>query len=497
MTRLTIGAVDLGAESGRVARVDFDGSRMELSVVRRFLHTPREIKGRSHWNLGHLWSEIETGLAELGQSTPVRSVGVDTFGVDYGLINRAGEILEDPVTYRESARRDAFDRVIAQVGHEHLYDHTGTQVAPINTLFALIAERDLRPELLREAASLLMLADVFHRKLSGSAVTERTAVSTSGIYDMANDDWAWNLIDELDLPRHLFPEVAHPGTQLGQIRGDLATGGLKGTEVILPAAHDTASAVASIPGVDKNCLFISSGTWSLVGVMSPRPVINPLTLKYNLTNEAGYPDNIRLLRNVMGLWMVQECRRVWSEEGDTRDYQELMELAAKEPALLSIVDPADNAFLPAGDMPRRIQEYCNAAGYPVPQTKAQIVRTIIDSLALSYRIAAEDIREASGIEISKIRVVGGGVNNTLLQQATADATGLPVTIGASEATVLGNAMVQLIALGEIKDLHEGWQVISGTVEEKTYLPHQPERYDEAASAFRHLQSQVANNRPSS
>lgn len=496
MTRLTLGAIDLGAESGRVARIDFDGSRLDLSVVRRFLHTPSERNGRSHWNMDHLWSEIRAGLVELGQAATIRSVGVDTFGVDYGLFGATGELLEDPVTYREAARRDAFDRVVGELGQEALYHHTGTQVAPINTIFGLVAERDLRPELLREASYLLMMADVFHHKLSGSVVTERSAVSTSGMYDMATDQWAFGLIDQLNIPRHLFPEVARSGTQLGNVIGDLATSGLTNTQVILPAAHDTASAVVGIPGGDKNCLYISSGTWSLVGVISPTPVISSDTFRFNLTNEAGYPDNIRLLRNVMGLWMVQECRRAWADEGDTLDYSALMELAAKEPALVSIVDPADNAFLAAGDMPRRIQEYAKAAGYPVPESKAAIIRTIIDSLALSYRIAAEDIHEATGIAITEVRVVGGGVNNTLLQQATADATGLPVITGATEATVLGNALVQLISLGEIANLEEGWKVISNTVSETTYLPHSPDRYTQMASAFRNLQTQVAKKRSS-
>jgi rhamnulokinase len=307
---------------------------------------------------------------------------------------------------------------------------------------------------------------------------------------MAKDSWAFGLIDQLNLPRHLLPEVAEPGTRLGRVIGDLAAAGLSKTEVIMPAAHDTASAVASIPGVDKNCLYVSSGTWSLVGVITPQPVITAETLRFNLTNEAGYPNNIRVLRNLMGLWPVQECRRVWAEEGDSWDYAELMDMAAKEPALVSIFDPADTAFLSPGNMPRRIQDYCKAAGFPVPHTKALIVRTIIDSLALSYRIAAEDIQLATGVSVNEIRVVGGGVNNTLLQQATADATGLPVIAGSAEATVLGNAMIQLISLGEIADLEQGWQVIAATVSEKTYLPHEPERYTAMAQAFRNLQAAV-------
>jgi rhamnulokinase len=259
----------------------------------------------------------------------------------------------------------------------------------------------------------------------------------------------------------------------------------------LPAAHDTASAVVSIPDVDKNCMFISSGTWSLVGVITPLPVITADTLRFNLTNEAGYPNNIRLLRNVMGLWMLQECRRAWAESGDSKDYADLVEFAAREPALRSLVDPADNAFLSPGGMPGRIQEYCRAAGYPVPETQAQIVRTIIDSLAMSYRIAAEDLAEASGQKIDSIRVVGGGVNNTLLQQATADATGLPVITGASEATVLGNAVVQLMALGEIDTIEEAWKVVSASVQERTYVPRNSEKYADLGKEFRALSATLA------
>ncbi len=491
MTALTVGAIDLGAESGRVARVDFDGSSLGLTVIRRFTHKPGKRNGRLHWNFDFLWSEISAGLRDLGETATVTSVGVDTFGVDYGLFDSAGNLMEDPLAYREAARGEAFTRVVATVGRDVLYQRTGSQVAPINTLFALAADQALRPELLRDASYFLMLADVFHRKLSGSNVTEYTMVSTSGMYDMARGDWAWDLIDELSLPRHLFPEVAQPGAVLGNVVGDLASGGLAKTHVILPAAHDTASAVVSIPDVDKNCMFISSGTWSLVGVITPLPVITADTLRFNLTNEAGYPNNIRLLRNVMGLWMLQECRRAWAESGDSKDYADLVEFAAREPALRSLVDPADNAFLSPGGMPGRIQEYCRAAGYPVPETQAQIVRTIIDSLAMSYRIAAEDLAEASGQKIDSIRVVGGGVNNTLLQQATADATGLPVITGASEATVLGNAVVQLMALGEIDTIEEAWKVVSASVQERTYVPRNSEKYADLGKEFRALSATLA------
>ena len=488
--RLTIAATDLGAESGRVARVDFDGSSLDLSVVRRFPHQPTERNGRLQWNFEFLWSEIAAGLSELGDDTMVTSVGVDTFGVDYGLFDSAGDLIEDPLAYREAVRGEAFERVVESVGREELYRHTGTQVAPINTLFALAADAELRPKLLKEASYFLMLADIFHRKLAGSTVTEYTMVSTSGMYDMARREWAWDLIDSLALPRHLFPEVVKPGTKLGKIVGELGTGGLSATEVIMPAAHDTASAVVSIPNVDQNCMWISSGTWSLVGVITPSPVINTDTFLMNLTNEGGFPENIRLLRNLMGLWMLQECRRTWASQGETFEYSELQELARKEPAVRSLVDPTDNTFLAPGNMPQRIQEYCQAAGYPVPETPAQIVRTIIDSLAMSYRITVEDLQVATGMTIESVRVVGGGVNNTLLQQATADATGLPVIAGASEATVLGNAAVQLIALGELNDIHDAWRVVSASVSETTYLPENADQYQQAELKFRSLSREV-------
>jgi len=486
--------VDLGAESGRVARVTFDGHRFEVDVERRFLHSPHERDGRLHWNMAHLWSEIAAGLDQLGQQTTVRSVGVDTFGVDYGLLGSSGQLIEDPVTYRDSGRSDVFDGLVETHTREAFYRQTGTQVLPINTLFGLCAELERRPQLLRDTSSMVMLADVFHHILSGQTLTELTAVSTSGLFDMQHNRWAWDLIDTVGLPRGIFPEVVPPGTTLGRIRGELAVGGLSTTDVILPAAHDTASAVASITVEGPPSMFISSGTWSLVGVLTPKPVVTDTTYRLNLTNEAGYPNNIRLLRNLMGLWMVQECRREWESQGLAYDYADLAELAGREPALISMVDPADNAFLAPGGMPARIQAYCRDAGLPVPETPAQIVRTIVDSLAMSYRITAEDLRLASGQPIECVRVVGGGVNNALLQQATADATGLSVITGAAEATVLGNAIVQMIALGEFDGLEQAWDAVSRSVEERTYQPNNTQPYDDHAELFRGLAARVRASR---
>jgi len=489
---LSLAAVDLGAESGRVARVDFDGTSLSLDIARRFLHSPDDVAGRLRWNIPFLWSEIQQGLTTLGEATEVTSVGVDTFGVDYGLFTSSGDLIENPVTYREEPRRRAFDDVLKTHSRETLYRQTGTQVAPINTVFALAADQALRPELFTDTSHFLMLADIFHHMLAHTSATEYTMVSTSGLFDMVNKEWAWDLIDSLAIPRHIFPHIIPPGTKLGTIRGELATAGLRDTEVILPATHDTASAVVTIDQRGPASMFISSGTWSLVGVVTPTPVVTDATFALNLTNEAGYPDNIRLLRNLMGLWMVQECRRYWAEQGHTMDYAELADRAAKEQPLVSMVDPADNAFLAPGNMPRRIQDYCHQAGYPVPESPAQIIRTIIDSLAMSYRIAAEDLQSVTGQTIECVRVVGGGINNTLLQQATADATGLPVITGATEATVLGNAIVQLIALGELGSTAEGWDAIQNSIQERTYQPKNPQLYSDKAEEFRQLAKRVSS-----
>lgn len=489
---LSLAAVDLGAESGRVAHVEFDGSSLSLNIVRRFLHSPEEVAGRLRWNIPFLWSEIQQGLRSLGETTEVTSVGVDTFGVDYGLFTSTGELIENPVTYREEPRRRAFDDVLKTISPETLYRQTGTQVAPINTIFALAADQALRPELFTETSHFLMLADIFHHMLSHTTATEYTMVSTSGLFDMVEKEWAWDLIDSLAIPRHIFPNVVQPGTRLGKIRGELATGGLRDAEVIIPAAHDTASAVVTIDQRGPASMFISSGTWSLVGVVTPTPVVTDATFALNLTNEAGYPDNIRLIRNLMGLWMVQECRRYWAEQGQVMDYSELAEWAAKEKPLVSMVDPADNAFLAPGNMPQRIQDYCRQAGYAVPESPAQIIRTIIDSLAMSYRITAEDLQSVTGQSIDCVRVVGGGINNTLLQQATADATGLPVITGATEATVLGNAIVQLIALGELGSTAEGWDVIQDSIEERTYQPKNHQLYSDKAEEFLQLTKRASS-----
>ena len=370
-------------------------------------------------------------------------------------------------------------------GRDRLYRATGVQVNEINTVFALLSDARTTTRL-DAAARLLMLPDVFHHLLSGSQVTEFTAASTTGLYDVSTGRWVVDLAEELGIPARVLPDVVPPGTDLGPVVGALAEGPLAGARVVAPAAHDTASAVVATPFAEPGSLFISSGTWSLVGVEVPRPVVTPASMAANLTNEGGYAGTTRLLRNVMGLWILQECRRSWARQGVELSYAELSELAGREPALRSIVNPNARDFLSPGDMPARVQAYCSRSREPVPETPAAIARCVVDSLALSYRTTAEDIATITGAPPSALHITGGGSRNELLAQVTADATGLPVHCGPVEATSLGNAAIQLVALGELGGVADIRAVVARTADIRSWSPRPDERWEQAAARLREM-----------
>jgi rhamnulokinase len=485
----TVAAVDLGAESGRVERADFDGERLTVREVARFSHTPAPVDGILRWDLDLLTRSVSDGLAALGAGTDVASVGVDAWGVDYGLLDADGALVDAPTCYRDPRQLQAMDEALATVGRERLYRATGVQVNEINTVFALASDARTTTRLDR-AASLLMMPDVFHSLLSGARVTEATAASTTGLYDAAAGRWATGLAEELGIPARLFPEVVPAGTDLGPVTGPLGDGPLAGTRVVAPAGHDTASAVVATPLPEPGALFLSSGTWSLMGVEVPRPVVTDGSLAANLTNEGGYGGTTRLLRNVMGLWLLQECRRAWTAAGLDLSYAELTGLAGREPALVSLVNPNAREFLGRGDMPARVQAYCRRTGQPVPATPAAVTRCVVDSLAVSYRVTAEDIAAVTGTTPPAVCVTGGGARNGLLAQATADATGLPVHCGPVEATSLGNAAVQLVALGELGGVADVRAVIARTTARtadlQTHSPRPDARWEQAAALLREL-----------
>jgi rhamnulokinase len=483
--RTTVGAIDLGAESGRVASVAFDGERLELEIVHRFTHTPRDVAGVLRWDMATLDGGIKQGLAALAQGdTNVASVGVDAWGVDYGLVDANGDLVDEPTCYRDPRQVVAYKSALDLVGAQRLYHATGAQLIPINTVFALMSDAQTMPQRLDRAENLLMLPDVFHHLLSGSQVTEYSAVSTTGCYDMAAGAWATDLLDELGVPTHFLPEVVQPGTDVGPLLPEFATGHLATARVIMPPGHDTASAVVGTPLANPDGLYISSGTWSLVGLEVLRPVITDETEAKNITNEGGYAGTIRLLRNVAGLWLLQACRRIWAAQGRSYSYPELVAMAVQSEGLRSIVNPDAPAFLDGRDAPARIQAYCASTGTTVPQTVGEIVRCALDSLALSYRAVLDDLRAVTGLAVPSINIVGGGSNNTLLSQLTADATGLPVYCGPVEATALGNAAAQLVALGELADLSDIRRVIATTTNMTSYAPNpRADGWDDAYAHF--------------
>ncbi|WP_314174267.1 rhamnulokinase [Streptomyces winkii] len=455
-------AVDLGAESGRVVLGRFDGAAIGTEEVHRFANVPRrDGDGVLRWNLSRLWSEVRDGLAKAAALAdgPVDSVGVDTWGLDYGFVDAHGAILDDPVSHRDGRTRGMLAEAARLVGRDRLYADTGIQLLEVNTVFQLLADERSGTGRHRRASRMLMLPDLFHRLLSGSAVAEYTAVSTSGAYDMTRRRWAVELLSDLGIPTGVLPEVVEPGTDLGALLPEAADhSAYRRTRVVAPGSHDTASAVVSVPfeeaAAEGPAAYISSGTWSLVGVESDAPVVDEGSRRANLTNEGGVLGTIRLLRNCMGLWLLQECRNHWAREGREYGYGELVALAARAPAGRSVVNPDHRDFVEPGDMPARIREYCTRTGQPVPDGVAETVRTVLDSLALGYRMALEDLALVTGRQPAAAHIVGGGSRNALLNQLTADASGLPVLAGPVEATAVGNMLVQLLALGELADLSE-------------------------------------------
>jgi len=483
---MTVAAIDLGAESGRVATVDFDGTKLHLDVAHRFTHSPVIADGVLRWDLNTLWDEVQAGLHLLDAGdTPIASLGVDTWGVDYGLLDSDGTLVDAPTCYRDPRNVRAMKHAIDKIGAETLYNATGVQLIAINTIFSLLADLRERPGRLTSATRLLMMPDVFHHLLSGSTSTEYTVASTSGLFDMQSGRWSETLLTRLGLPFDLMPEVLPPGTDIGPLLGNY-TGSLRDCRVILPAAHDTASAVVGTPLSDPTAMFISSGTWSLAGVETANAVVTEGSRHANLTNEGGYGGTIRLLRNVMGLWILQNCRRQWAKEGLNLTYAEVADLAEQEPGLESVINPDDEDFLAPGDMPRRIQDYCQRMVIPIPQTVGAIARCVIDSLALSYRDVAEALTEVTGIAPRTINIVGGGASHALLSQLTADATGLPVRCGPVEATALGNAAVQLAALGELGGLADIRKIVAASADLVDYQPCGGYDWDSAASQLARL-----------
>ncbi len=482
-------AVDLGAESGRVLAGLFDGGRIKLEELHRFGNGPVMVGGTRRWDVLRLWSEIQEGLARAAvrYGDSIVSVGVDTWGVDYVLLSATGEMLGQPYHYRDRRTDGMLNAALSRVPKSQVFAETGLQFMEINTLFQLLAMQQTAGPLLELADRFLLMPDFFHWCLSGSQVVEFTNATTTGCFHPTNGDWSFDLLRKFGLPTHIFPEVVPPGTHLGKLRGDVARRcGLGQIDVVAPATHDTGSAVAAVPTENTgsaNWAYISSGTWSLMGVEVAQAVLGNRALEWNVTNEGGVDGTYRLLKNIMGLWLVQECRRSFERAGKSLDYARLAQLAAEAPAFRSLIDPDDASFLSPDDMPSAIQEFCREHDQRVPETEGQLVRCALESLALKYRMVLTWLEELTGTRVEVIHIVGGGTQNELLNQFTADACRRPVVTGPIEATGLGNVLVQARTSGELGTLSELRDVVRASSHLKHYHPADETAWQDATGRF--------------
>jgi rhamnulokinase len=481
----TFAAADLGAQSGRVAVGRFDGEQLSVTEVHRFANVPVRAGEVLRWDAPRLYQELVDGLrAAAREAGALDSVAVDSWGVDFGLIDHSGRLLENPVHYRDGRRARAMDAVLELVPPRELYERTGIQLMPINTVFELGAMAADGDAVLAAAETLLFMPDLVHHRLCGARTSEFTNATTSQCYDARSGAWATDLLERLGVPSRVLPEVVQPGTRLAPLVREVAEEtGLGDTQVVAVATHDTGSAVVAIPFRFEGSVFISSGTWSLVGLEVREPVITDASFAANLTNEGGVDGTYRLLRNVTGLWLVEECRRAWAQNGSEYSFAQLVELAKAATAFVSFIEPNEPAFADPGDMPARVRAFCGHTGQPEPADPGAVVRCILESLALKHAQTIDLLAAVSGAEPREIHVVGGGARNELLCHWTANAAGLPVVAGPEEATLIGNLLVQAISHGDIGSLAEARDVVRSSFPSTTYEPQDDAGWQEARDRF--------------
>lgn len=482
-------AVDLGAASGRVLLGRWDGARFALKELHRFPNGGVSVLGHLHWDVLRLWQETQAGLARYAAENdePLAGIGVDSWAVDFGLLDAQGQLLGNPYHYRDRRTDGVPEYVFERLPWPEIFARTGIQLLPFNTLYQLASMARDRAVQLAAAETLLLIPDLLGYWLTGRKAAEYTNASTTQLLDCHTRTWATDIMTRLQLPGDLLPPLVVAGTQLGELRSEVVAGtGLTGSvPVFVPGTHDTASAVAAVPGLDEHSAYISSGTWSLVGLELPGPLVNDAALAANVTNEGGVFGTIRLLKNVAGLWLVQECRRQWQREGRHHSWDELQALAHSAPPLHSLIDPDATDFLHPDNMPATILAYCRRHGEPVPADIGAIVRCCLESVALKYRSVLEVLAALAGRQIGTLRLVGGGSRNRLLCQLTADACRRAVVAGPVEATALGNILVQAIAAGHLPNLAAGRDAVAASVEVQQYQPNlaRARQWDDAYARF--------------
>ena len=477
-------AVDLGAESGRVISGSFTDNRLQLKEIHRFSNGGIRLGEHLHWDILNLWREIKHGLSLADSS--VRSIGLDTWGVDFGLLDAQDTLIGNPYHYRDKRTDGMMEKLFEMIPRDEIYAKTGIQFMQLNSLYQLFSMVKDKSPALRSAARLLNMPDLFNFFLTGQKANEFTISSTTQCYNPTEKNWDFEMLSQLGIPTKIFGEIVPPGTLLGKLLPSVADEIGYTTSVIAGAGHDTACAIAAVPSSRDDYIYLSSGTWSLMGVLLDHPLINEESMKAEMTNEGGVDGKIRFLKNIVGLWLVQECRRQWAREGKEYSYAKLTQMAEEAPPFAALIVPGESRFMAPKHMAREIRAYCRETGQSVPESKGAIIRTVLESLALEYRWVAEKIDHLTRKEYPTIHMIGGGTKNKLLNQFTANAIGRNVIAGPVEATAIGNILVQAVAMGEISSLAEGKVIVKDSFDVESYQPSKQSAWDKAYSIYLNL-----------
>ncbi|MGB0258063.1 MAG: rhamnulokinase [Coraliomargarita sp.] len=479
-------AVDLGAGSGRVLAGEYDGNRIELHELNRFDNIGLELPSGVHCNITSLYQSILDGLRIAADTygDAIVSIGIDTWGVDYGLFDKDGRMLGMPYNYRDTRTEGMMEKAFEKVPRKEIYQATGIECLFFNSLYQLLSEVETRSPALEAAEDILFIPDLLGYWLTGNKTQERSIASTSQLYSSTKGDWDFELIEKLGLPKRLFKKISDPGTVLGELQEKVARRtGLDGVNVITVAGHDTASAVAAVPSQSETPAYLSSGTWSLLGLELPEPVITEQSQADGFTNEIGINNTVRFLKNICGLWLIQQTKRYWKAGGEDVPYSKMAGFAAEAEPFRSFINPDDMRFIEAGRMPEKVQEYCHETGQPIPETKGQIIRCIYESLALRYAQVWENLMQYTENKPTTLHIVGGGCQDKLLNQFAANSIGIKVAACPVEATGLGNILAQMLASGDINDLSEGRKIILNSSLVETFEPEDSVPWAEAKIRF--------------
>lgn len=477
-------AFDFGASSGRAILGIFDGSKITLKEVHRFSNDPVMVHGTVYWDVLRLFYEIKKGIIKAKAEGGFDSIGIDTWGVDFGLLDDEGRLLENPIHYRDLRTKGLIEDSFNCISKNRFYELTGIQFMELNTVFQLYSLKKQRPQILDKAKSLLFMPDLFAYFLTGEKVTEYSIATTSQLIDVKTKSWCSEIFESLGIPERLMGEIVMPGAKIRELSDDICEElGVPKAKVISVCGHDTQSAITAVPCADKNFAFLSSGTWSLFGTELDNPIVNDKSLEMNITNEGGCEGKTGFLKNIIGLWLIQESRRHWARNGEEYSYADLEKLALKEEPFRCFIDPDAPEFVPMGNIPERVRDYCRVTGQYVPESVGQIMRCIYESLAMKYRSTFTKIKECTGIDYSCIHVIGGGVKDGLLCRMTASSCNVTVKAGPIEATVLGNIAVQLLAQGCVENVTQARKIIEKSETITEYKPVEANAWADAYNRF--------------